>query len=232
MEGKYIIIEGPDGAGKDSLINGLAKSFTLLGKSYSDFRKEFRKSPNDIILISEPSALKTGQRVRELIKQKASTEELARAFSDDRKNLIKNYIQPWLEMGKIIISGRSFISSLVYQGHLINIDHLLNLEGNKVAVENGADEIIIITSPLEQLIKRINIRNNSKEFFEKKDFLKNVLNIYKNEKELMYKNKNLTLQELIKTLMPKTEIIYFDNSGPLEDLKKFSKETAKILLSN
>ncbi|MDS1029761.1 dTMP kinase [Bacillota bacterium LX-D] len=106
MQGKFITIEGPDGAGKSTQANLLSKYFQSLGFQ--------------VVLTREPGGTPLAEKIRDLlldpenIKMKPLTEVLLYAAS--RAQHVGELIYPALEAGKIVISDRFSDSSVVYQG--------------------------------------------------------------------------------------------------------------------
>lgn len=106
MQGIFISIEGPDGAGKTTQINFL-KAY-LETKGY------------DIIITREPGGTRISEAIREVILDPDNNEmgymtELL-LYSSARAQLVKEVIKPALESGKAVISDRFVDSSAVYQG--------------------------------------------------------------------------------------------------------------------
>lgn len=106
MQGIFISIEGPDGAGKTTQINLL--------KAYLE-RKGY-----DIIITREPGGTRISEAIREIIlepdnKEMGHMTELL-LYSSARAQLVKEVIKPALESGKAVISDRFVDSSAVYQG--------------------------------------------------------------------------------------------------------------------
>ncbi|MFX1253783.1 MAG: dTMP kinase [Promethearchaeota archaeon] len=108
QNGLLIVIEGIDGSGKTTLVQGL-------------FRK-LQDEDYDVITLKEPSNSEWGQKIRtfdnslEVRKQKAR-EELELFILDRKENVTKN-ITPALKKGKVIILDRYYFSTIAYQGAL------------------------------------------------------------------------------------------------------------------
>ncbi|MDR0908954.1 MAG: dTMP kinase [Spirochaetaceae bacterium] len=106
---RFIVFEGLDGAGTSTQIDRLKEVST----------KQL-VMPNRFWFTAEPSDGETGKRIRHILKgrEKASPEELARLFSDDRNEHLYGVggIVEHCNKGLICISDRYTPSSLVYQG--------------------------------------------------------------------------------------------------------------------
>lgn len=106
MSGKFITFEGPDGAGKSTIIN-------LIG--------DYLKTKNiDFIVTREPGGTSIGEEIRKIIIDKKNTnmgaETEALLFAAARSQHIHEKIIPKLNEGKIVICDRFLLSSLAYQG--------------------------------------------------------------------------------------------------------------------
>jgi dTMP kinase len=99
--GKFIVIEGGDGAGKDTQIE-------LLKKDYPDF-----------VYTREPGGTALGQVLREIVlhEKYGSLPVLTEAFLflADRAQHISELVAPALTEGKSVVSNRSWISMMAYQ---------------------------------------------------------------------------------------------------------------------
>lgn len=106
MKGLFIVIEGPDGAGKSTMANKIGEYFSAKGRQI-----EFTR---------EPGGTNISEKIRELILDKNNTEmdykTEALLYAAARAQLVSQKIIPWLKSGKIVISERYVYSSLVYQG--------------------------------------------------------------------------------------------------------------------
>ena len=105
---RYIAIEGPDGVGKTGAVNELVAS---LKKRYGDGK---------IVQIREPGHTAVGAQIRALTKNPEhigalSNKALALLFAVDRIVTFETITLPALKAGNIVLSDRSFWSSLVYQ---------------------------------------------------------------------------------------------------------------------
>jgi len=99
----YVVAEGMDLAGKSLFIKSLVKLYAKTGK--------------EILTVSEPfMGHPSGQKIRDFLSAKSTNScELYRLYKENRDYLWNAIIRPALESGKIVISDRNFISSMVYQ---------------------------------------------------------------------------------------------------------------------
>ncbi len=119
MKGIFITIEGNDGSGKSTIINGI--------------KAEFARRKLDVLFSREPGGSTIAEKIREIIldpnndKMDDRTEALLYAASR-RQHLVETII-PALEEGKIVICDRYIDSSLAYQGYArgIGIDEVYHM---------------------------------------------------------------------------------------------------------
>lgn len=117
MQGTFISFEGPDGAGKTSVINAIHQQ---LAEQYGD---------EQVLLTREPGGNRISEQIREVLFDDQNTNMDARTeallFAAARRQHIVEDIEPALKAGKIVLSDRYIDSSVAYQGggrHLGNID--------------------------------------------------------------------------------------------------------------
>jgi thymidylate kinase len=163
---KFIMVDGLDGSGKGVVVDSL-KEWALKKKlsilDLRDYWKTKQGFPDiinyDVIISAEPTFTGWGKKLREnLIKtgSKASKEEIAEAYSKDRKDLYKNIIIPALKQNKFIFQERGIVSSLVYQSvQGIPVDDLLALDGNRFCMDYLPDFLILTVVNPEVVIERL-----------------------------------------------------------------------------
>ena len=161
---KYFVIEGIDGSGKSTFINLL--------------KEELEKEGKKVCLIKEPLD-------RELIK-----EFLNKKIEDIILNELKNVfvfcldrvfvnekIKKLMDKNEIIISDRSFVSSMAYQ---FDLDLEWIYEVNKNFLK--PDLIIYLNVNIETALERIKKREKEKEegikYFEKRELLERISRRY------------------------------------------------------
>lgn len=107
MNGLFITIEGPDGAGKTSVINELYPRLQLIAKK-------------GIVKTREPGGAKIAEKIRRIILDPKNEEMDERTeallYAASRRQHLVEVILPALEAGKIVICDRFVDSSLAYQG--------------------------------------------------------------------------------------------------------------------
>jgi dTMP kinase len=106
--GRFITIEGPDGAGKTTQAERLAAHLRELG--------------HDVLLTREPGGTWLGERVRELLLARTDAATGmdpvtdAILFNAARRQLVIDVIEPALARGRTVVCARYADSTLAYQG--------------------------------------------------------------------------------------------------------------------
>lgn len=164
--GTLITIEGIDGAGKSSLIKGLAPLLEAVGKK--------------VITTKEPGGSQLGVELRKLLQYQ--TIPIARRaeyllFAADRAQHFQDVVIPALKEGALIISDRMGDSSLAYQGfgrgHDLTMIKIIN-QWTMQGIE--PDLVIYLKIPVATAYERMQQRGEQKTVFEaeKREFLERV----------------------------------------------------------
>lgn len=186
----FIVFDGIAGSGKTTVINAVKEWFQKQDAHVFDlasWARDHRDPPtfddvrdHDVLFTFEPTKQWIGSAIRyEMSRtdQPYSGLELAHAFSLDRLTQYRRLILPAREAGKIIIQDRSVTSSIAYQPIMPDgpkLEELIRLPGNKLAIENAPDGIIL-TKLAPELVKERHTRNDdSKGVFEDLELLKQV----------------------------------------------------------
>ncbi|MDR7240331.1 dTMP kinase [Neobacillus drentensis] len=147
--GIFITFEGPDGAGKSTIIDMVAKQF------------------GNVLLTREPGGIDIAEQIRAVILNKENiamdprTEALLYAAAR-RQHLVEK-VRPALDEGKIVLCDRFVDSSLAYQGYArgLGIEEVFAI--NQFAIENLMPELTIYFEIEPELgLKRIN-KNKGRE---------------------------------------------------------------------
>lgn len=105
--GLFITMEGPEGAGKTTILQLLGESLESLGY--------------DVLLTREPGGISISEQIREVILNKENTEMDGRTeallYAAARRQHLVEIVIPALERGKIVLCDRFIDSSLAYQGY-------------------------------------------------------------------------------------------------------------------
>ncbi|MEK6190051.1 MAG: dTMP kinase [Carnobacterium alterfunditum] len=156
MKGIFITIEGPDGAGKTSVIKEL---IPMLVKTVQQ----------EIVATREPGGSRIAEEIRELILNPENTEmdirtEALLYAAGRRQHLIEKII-PALEAGKVVICDRFVDSSLAYQGVARGIGVSEVAKINQFATENLSPDVTLYLDIEAHLgLERINQNKENRQF--------------------------------------------------------------------
>ncbi|MCG9896268.1 MAG: dTMP kinase [Fimbriimonadaceae bacterium] len=117
----FITLEGPEGAGKTTILDGL--------------RRELESRGRLVVPTREPGAGAFGTAIRQILLdggEVAPTAELF-LFLADRAQHVETLIRPSLEAGMVVLSDRYADSTVVYQGHARGMDLPLLRDLNRLA---------------------------------------------------------------------------------------------------
>jgi dTMP kinase len=111
MRGRFITLEGPEGAGKTVLAKQLVAELERRGR--------------EVVSTREPGGTRLGERLRSILLSQRADEGAApidpRAdallFNAARAQLVAEVIRPALERGAIVVCARFTDSTLAYQGY-------------------------------------------------------------------------------------------------------------------
>ncbi len=152
----FISFEGGEGAGKSTQIQALAQRLEQAGKK--------------VLCLREPGGTALGESLRKLIKfppgPVCAEAELA-LFIAARAQLVREVIQPALNMGTIVLCDRFLDSTVVYQG----LSRGLNIEAvhalNDFAVGKTRPTLtFFLDLPAELGLKRAQKRNETADRLE------------------------------------------------------------------
>jgi len=108
MRGKFLVIEGVDGAGKSTQIAGLKRFLERRGRS--------------VLTLREPGGTAIGEQVRAILldrrHQRMRTETELFLYCAARAQIVREVIEPALRAGRDVVCDRFTLSTLVYQAYL------------------------------------------------------------------------------------------------------------------
>ena len=169
--GKFIVLEGIDGAGKSTQARLLAEWFEERGE--------------EVVLTKEPTDTAFGKLIRRLVLTggregiidgaRISHEAEALLFAADRAEHVEKLIKPAIEDGKIVISDRYFYSSLAYQwARGLDLEWLVDI--NRFAIR--PDLVVLLDLPVKESMKRLKSRSIKSEFDKIAELQKKVRENY------------------------------------------------------
>ena len=164
--GLLIVFEGIDGSGKSTQCRMLADLLNKKGIAN--------------ISLAEPTRGKWGMKIRQLLakgRNGISANEELEWFMNDRREDVKQNIEPALKAGKVVLMDRYYFSTAAYQG-------ALGFDPEKIRVDNERfapipDRVLIFHNSPEKSLERIESSREEKSTFEKRDYLIEVQNIFK-----------------------------------------------------
>ncbi len=192
--GIFITVEGPNGVGKSTFIKRL---------------EEMLLSKHMVFLTREPSNSNFGNYVKKN-EELLEGEAYAYLIAADRCYHLKNFIEPELDKGKIVISDRYIESSLVLQGYDgVRIEDIWRLNCNFMVPDLsiillGTEEILncrlLERNELTSFEKKMTRKDEVERYIKAAEFLKvkgfNVVTLYNNT-ELELRNSLNDVKEFI-----------------------------------
>ena len=145
----FITLDGGDGCGKSTQIQRLAEKLQSQG--------------HEVVCCRDPGSTPLGDAVRNILlnRQELHIADMTEVFlfMAARSQLVREVIRPALEAGKIVLSDRFLISTLVYQCYAggVPVDALETI--NAVAVGETLPNLgIVLDIPYETAVQRIGYR--------------------------------------------------------------------------
>lgn len=208
-QGIFITIEGPEGAGKTTVLKLIGESLKNLGL--------------DVMLTREPGGIPIAEQIREVILNKENTAMDGRTeallYAAARRQHLIEKVVPALNAGKIVLCDRFIDSSLAYQGYArgLGIDEVYSI--NQFAIEGLMPQLTIYfdIEPAEGLkrIKKSGIREVNRLDLEELQFHEKVRDGYKKSIE-----------------REKSRFFVVDASLPIEQVSEAVKEKILFVLKN
>lgn len=148
MNGVFITIEGPDGAGKTTVIKELSR---LISKN----------STRELMTTREPGGNPIAEKIRHIILDPNNTEMDVRTeallYAAARRQHLVEKVLPALSQGKLVLCDRFIDSSIAYQGAGRGIGEAEVLKINEFAIEGHYPDLTIyLDIPSELGLERIN----------------------------------------------------------------------------
>ena len=173
MDGKLLVIEGSECTGKSTQIVYLAESFRAAGYN--------------VVTTHEPGGVQVAQEIcnvllrTELEQPMTDLTELL-LYEAARAEWIDKIVRPALNKGKIVLTDRSYISTLAYQGYGrgIPIETVKSL--NKLAMQGVVPEMVIIFDlEAEAVFQRLDCKEEGKDRIESEpmEFHRKVIEGYR-----------------------------------------------------
>jgi len=196
--GLLLVFEGIDGTGKST-------QQQLLGEF-------LRNEGYEVIITREPTEGKYGMKIRALYQNRSavSADEELELFISDRKEHVRDLIEPALTERKIVLCDRYYLSTAAYQG-TSEAEVKSIIERNQFAP--SPDIAFIFEVSLEESIRRITVhRGDVLNDFEQTDTLRQVDRLFKG--------------------MDFPYIRRIDGSGPIDQISKQIRVHTKALIQD
>lgn len=170
MKGKFITVEGGEGAGKSTNLDFIHQYLLQAGKK--------------VVMTREPGGTPVGEKIRELLLDKQQTSlsdnaELLLMFAARAQHL-EQVILPALQAGSWVLCDRFTDATYAYQGGGRGIDNarIATIE-NWVQGEIRPDLTVLLDLPIEEGLKRAGNRSEPDRFEqEKHEFFHRVRQAY------------------------------------------------------
>ncbi len=143
--GSFVVLEGPDGAGKS--------------KSAAALVAWLRHAGHEVVAAREPGGTPLGEALREILLRVGVVERTAVAdallFSAARAELVSEVVRPALRSGAIVVCDRYATSTTAYQGYGGGVD-LAQLASLETLATGGLrpDLVVLIDVPVEAGLAR------------------------------------------------------------------------------
>jgi dTMP kinase len=149
-KGKFITVEGGDGAGKSTVLVRLYEELVRRGM--------------DVLLTREPGGIDIAEQIRGIILNPAHTQMDKRTeallYAASRRQHLAEKVLPALEAGKIVLCDRFIDSSLAYQGHARGLGIEAVYAINRFAVEDCIPDTTLLFDVTPEVgLARINATN-------------------------------------------------------------------------
>ena len=154
--GKYIVIEGGDGTGKSTQAVALDATLELLGY---DTLRVINGDNGRFEPVQEPGGTPRANELRRMIKDKSIEHtpwQDVLWFTEARQSIWNEAILPALESGKHVITARSYLSTLAYQGYGegIPLDEIEAITRDMVGEEYMNPDFVAILAMFDEAERR------------------------------------------------------------------------------
>lgn len=170
MGGRFVVIEGLDGAGTTTQVALLARALTGRGA--------------DVVTTREPTDGTIGRAIRSVLRAESgapSPKSLPWLFAADRADHLERVVEPALARGAVVISDRYYHSSLAYQSAALGLEEVWLLNRHFRA----PDLTVLIEVPVSVALDRIAARGPDREIFEYRSKLSQVTSAYRDVAALL-----------------------------------------------
>ncbi len=168
--GRFVVIEGLDGAGSTTQVARLVARAQALGM--------------EVLATREPTDGPVGRVIRQTLRgdpDAPSPATLPWMFAADRADHIARVVEPALDRGAAVVSDRYYHSSLAYQSMSLPLDEVYSLN-RRFRIP---DLTIFLDVGVDIAMERIERRGGEREIFEQRTHLEQVGWAYQRVLELL-----------------------------------------------
>lgn len=162
----YIVVEGQDGTGKDTQAQKLVEYFKAQGKEVTYYAESGTGSEDpfvkEIARLNYGSSQDIDHRTRVML------------YLVNRYEQWRKIAEPVLKAGGIVITARSWLSTLVYEGYGAGVSRSVIVKAHKAIMPERyfhPDKLILLTLPEEVQAKRLGTQTD-KNWDRKKEVWK------------------------------------------------------------
>jgi len=163
--GRFIVLDGPEGAGKTLQVERLVQSLRRAGRQATAVR--------------DPGSTPVSERIRDVLLDKRLPEMDVRTevflYMASRAEMVARIIRPALQVGLVVVSDRFVSSTAAYQGAAGGVDAALIWELGRIACGGIEPDLTVILdldveagfARREQQRQRDRIELKAREYHEK-----------------------------------------------------------------
>lgn len=222
LAGKFIVIDGPDGAGKSTQLGLLAETLTAAG--------------GNVESLIDPGSTAIGQKIRSLLLDRHNGEITGICetllFMACRAQLVWERVQPALQEGKTVLCDRFVSATMAYQGALgVDLEEIRELAN--VAIKGiWPDLTIILDIPPDKGMKRIGIVQESPRS-ESRNNKKRQLPLFGDRLEIRTSQYHRRVREAFRTIheVYPAKVAYVSGDGAIQEVSEEIVTTLKRELS-
>lgn len=164
LRGAIVAFEGIDGAGKTTQAHRLVEALTTLGW--------------EAVYSKEPTDGPWGRKIRRSAEtQRMPIEEELDAFLADRREHVRDLLEPAIANGRLVALDRYYFSTAAYQGARGADPQQILRDNERFAPQPAL--LVFLDIPVEVAMERIRVRGYGANSFEKADALERSAAIFR-----------------------------------------------------